>query len=204
MKRIITTLLITLSFVSLYGYEIEMGDFDVTFDSFPETIDEFVEMRNEYAVTPSGGAAMFVIAFVIYSEDKDLGEQCMTAVLVNDGTLLVDDKNGYGGKAPGYWADTYLAYVDTYDRIAYSYLSGTGPDNGYVPDDSPYMVETSTNRYSITDEDTVKVFVECSGASSARPLILKRNTKGIWKVSNFSSLVVGIMPITVTDDGDDI
>ena len=74
--------------------------FSVSIGAIPSTIEEFVAMRDEVAVTPSGGAAMFVVAMMNYAKDQTLGLQCFTAILVNDGSQLWDDPKGYGGKSP--------------------------------------------------------------------------------------------------------
>ena len=50
----------------------------------------------------------------------------------------------------------------------------------------------SRNAYSNLSGNAVKVFVVCSGADSPRPIHLKANNRGVWKVTNASSLFVGI------------
>ena len=41
---------------------------------------------------------------------------------------------------------------------------------------------------------TVKLFVECSGADSPRPVTLKRDPDGRWAPVEWSSLLSGIRP----------
>ncbi len=48
-----------------------------------------------------------------------------------------------------------------------------------------------------------KVFVACSGAELPRPVTLKKNDQGLWKASEWSSLLVGVMP-PMTTPGDDL
>ena len=50
----------------------------------PETIEDFIILRDEIAVTSSGGAAVFVLALYIYTLDEELGLQALTVTLVND------------------------------------------------------------------------------------------------------------------------
>jgi hypothetical protein len=49
---------------------------------------------------------------------------------------------------------------------------------------------------------TFKVFITSSGASSPRPVTVKRNDKGIWKAYEWSTLIVGVEPPAgnVSDD----
>ena len=44
------------------------------------------------------------------------------------------------------------------------------------------------------DSGQAKVFVCSSGADSCRSILLKRNSKGWWKVSGLSSISVGVRP----------
>ncbi|MDA3940376.1 MAG: hypothetical protein PF693_13895 [Spirochaetia bacterium] len=68
----------------------------------------------------------------------------------------------------------------------------------------PFLIETSTNKYSEISETEIKLFVACSGASSPRPVRVKRNSSGLWKVDEFSSLVVGVMAPSETRKVDDL
>jgi hypothetical protein len=84
-----------------------------------------------------------------------------------------------------------------------SYISGATPENGYdigVPPfvvtctDGPYSGDASTGAY--------KVFVASSGAASPRPVTLQINDKGIWKASEWSSLISGVQPPVVQESDD--
>lgn len=89
--------------------------------------------------------------------------------------------------------------------IAASYFKGALPENGYaVPADSSLKLEITRNKYSVISGDEVKVFVYSSGASSPRPVRLKRNSSGIWKADEFSSLVVGVKPPAEREKTDDL
>lgn len=202
MKRKILTMCFLLLSVFVFADNFDM-DMNMSVDDIPENVKEFVTLRDEIATTPSGGATMFVLAMKIYAEDAEEGMKCFTAILEND-KWLVDDTGGYKGKAPS-WSAEYLINMIDYDyNIPNSYFVGTDPDTAYEIPSAPYQFTFSTNRYSVTDDTTIKLFVACSGASSDRPITLHQNTAGIWKVREFSSLVVGIMDATVYDDGDDI
>ena len=55
-----------------------------------------------------------------------------------------------------------------------------------------YKMEFSRNRYTEQSNGAMRIFIKCNGAASPRPITLKQNDKGIWKVSEFSSLFVGV------------
>lgn len=168
----------------------------------PADVEEFVALRNEIAVTPEGGAAMFVVAMSAYAKDPDLGMRLFTAILVNDGSMLRDDPAGYGGKAPGNSASYLIRRLDDAPWVASSYWIGTSPENGYtVPEGNPLTTAVSRNPYSVVSETEMRVFVHCTGADSPRPIRLERNNRGVWKVAEFSSLVVGVRPpVEIVDD----
>ena len=53
---------------------------------------------------------------------------------------------------------------------------------------------------TITDE-RAKLFVFSSGADSPRPVTVKKNNRGLWKATSYSSLDVGVRPpIVIVDD----
>ncbi|NPV02451.1 MAG: hypothetical protein HPY53_13840 [Brevinematales bacterium] len=176
----------------------------VSLDQIPSTIEEFIAMRDEIAGTPSGGAAMFVAAMINYSKDQALGLQCFTAIMVNDGSLLGDDPKGYGGKSPNKSAMYLIDQLKKYPYLPNSYINGTTVDDGYTLPSAPYTVTISTNKYSANNiaKGEIKIFVATTGGNMPRPVTLVVNNKGIWKVKEFSSLMVGLSKVPVNNDDD--
>lgn len=173
---------------------------EISISELPETIKEFIKLRDKIAITPEGGAVVFTIAMIIYSEDKKLGLKCLTAILANDGTMLMKDKKGYKGYSPAAFNMYLIKRVDNKPFIPQSYVNGSVPANGYQLPSFPYKFELSRNKYSKVDEITIKVYIACGGAASDRPVKLTRNNKGIWKVKEFSSFVLDIQASTLLDN----
>lgn len=174
----------------------------VEIDNVPQSIEAFTEMRNNIATTPQGGAAMFILALKIYTENPELGEKCLI-VMVDKGVRR-ENPNGYKGYT---LLNTDMNLIRRQlakqQYIPKSYISGATPDNAYEVN-LPYMFKFSVNRYSGTVESgNIKLFVACSGASTPRPIRMKINSSGIWKASEWSSLVVGIRKPT-NEDIDDL
>jgi hypothetical protein len=72
-------------------------------------------------------------------------------------------------------------------------VQGATPENGYQLPNLPYHLSFTRNPYSGKDESgLVKVFIACSGASTARPISLKRGTDGLWRGWEWSTLLVGV------------
>lgn len=164
----------------------------VEFGGIPQTIEQFITLHEQIAQTPEGGAAAVVVALLVYAADEALGRQCLTIVVDQD--ELQDGSNGYQGKQlPAQRLQFVRSQLKGREYLPRSYIQGTTPQNGYALPEPPYRIVCSSNPYS-GDRETgrYKVFVACSGADSPRPVTLKRNDKGIWKVTEWSSLIIGI------------
>jgi len=192
MKNTVFIILVNLFFTgSLFAQTIE-------FKKQAKTTDQFIKLRNKIAKTPEGGAAMFMLALKIYNSNPELGKQFLV--------LSVDKKSLRSG-------DVYKGYAlrnsdmslikrqfNKNNKIPNSYIKGATPKNNYKVK-LPYVYKFTHNRYSgDKSQGKFKVFVKCYGADSPRPIHLKRNDKGIWKASSWSSVVVGIKPPPVIDD----
>ncbi len=160
----------------------------------PQSIAEFVALRDRIAETPQGGAAVMVVALLIYAEDQVLGEQALTVAV--DQERLQEAADGYRGwqvrKRPLQFVQRQI--LDS-PHIPRSYFLGTSPESGYQLHDPPLRVECRSGPYSgDVDSNTYKIYVTSSGASSARPVTLHRNQRGFWKAYEWSSLLLGVRP----------
>lgn len=174
----------------------------VQIPQFPQTVDEFVALRDQIARTPEGGAATLVVALIAYAGDEALGRECLT-IAVDRGNLQEGAQGYKGWQLPANVLQRVGLQITGKEYLPRSYIKGATPENGYTLPAPPYVIECSDNPYS-GDRETgqYKVFVACSGADSPRPVTLKRNDKGFWKASEWSSLIVGVKPpaATLSDD----
>ena len=170
----------------------------VNIDRLPATIDEFVSLRDKIAAEPEGGATMFLLALKIYSDNKELGKQCLV-VAADRGSLREGDV--YKGFALfNQDMDLIEKQLAKDKNIPNSYIKGSDPKTSYKIS-LPYVYEFSSNAYCGDPKTgTYKLFVKCSGADSPRPIGLKRNDKGLWKATSWSSVLVGIKKPPVSDD----
>ena len=174
----------------------------VQIEQLPTSVEEFVALRDQIAQSPQGGAAMMVLALLTYTNDNVLGQQCLT-IAVDRERLQEGDKGYKGWQLSNSSLQRVRSQLEGKPYLPRSYIEQAMPENGYALAEPPYVVICSDNPYSgEIDSGTYKVFVTCSGASSPRPITLKRNDKGLWKASEWSSLLVGIRePVqTVSDD----
>lgn len=169
----------------------QSGDGVFTIDRLPKTAEEFTELRNQIAATPEGGAAAFLVALITYVNDNDLGLQFLTLSLDQSNLQAGDVYRGY---RPARALDYHLERLRRPERkhVPYAYLLGTRREEGYAAS-LPYRIRLTRNRYSVIAEDRIKVFVQCAGASMPRPVTLRRNDKGVWKVFEASSLFLDVM-----------
>ncbi|MBN1934885.1 MAG: hypothetical protein JW934_09480 [Anaerolineae bacterium] len=174
----------------------------VEIPQLPQTVDEFVVLRDRVAQTPQGGAAMLVVALLAYADDEALGCECL-AVAVDRGNLQEGPKGYRGWQLPDNTLKRVGLQIDGKEYLPRSYIKGATPANGYALPAPPYVIECSDNPYSgDLESGQYKVFVACSGADSPRPVTLKRNDKGFWKASEWSSLIVGVKPLVATFSDD--
>ncbi|MCE5219180.1 hypothetical protein LLH03_19365 [bacterium] len=86
-----------------------------------------------------------------------------------------------------------------------SYVKGATPENGYnVPDVQNFEIETyyQPNEAPTPTSTLIRMFVRSSGADTARPLKLSKDSRGQWRVSEYSSLCVGVRPPADPNAGD--
>ncbi len=159
----------------------------------------FLKLRDEIAGTPEGGAAIFVIAVKIFNENPDLGAQCL--VIATDRNRLQSGTVYKGFQLMRSDFDRMKRQLSQYPFIPNSYFKGATPENGYKFD-FPTQMNFSSNAYSGNKSaGTFKVFVQCYGADSPRPITLVRNNKGFWKAKEWSSIIMGMKkPVVEIDD----
>jgi uncharacterized protein DUF6935 len=169
----------------------------------PQSADQFIELRDQLATTPEGGAACFVATLLAFSQSKEVGMQCLTIAIdqQNVGTGSV-----YKGHAPNssvmYHVNRISGY-NTWPYLGYAYIKGATAANNYRAE-PPLVVDMYRQKNSGSDSSgQVKVFVNVDGFR-ARPITLKRNDKGIWKASEFSSLLLNVNPPASTKPTDDL
>ncbi len=164
----------------------------------PGSVEEFVQMRNKIATTPEGGAAMFLIGMKLYTKNPELAKKCFVTIV--DRNLLRKGNTYKGYQLLNSDLSLIKSQLGNNKNLPNSYIKGATPDKHYKAN-LPYEYEFSTNPYSGTVESgNIKLFVKCSGAASPRPMTMKKNNRGIWKISNWSSVLVGIQKPPVDDD----
>jgi len=164
----------------------------------PSNIDEFRQMRDSLAKSAEGGAAMFLLALKIYTENQDLGRKCLVLTVTRSHLSTGNDYKGYSvSHADMVWIDNQLGKDNSIPR---AYIKGASPDNNYQVS-LPYVYKFYTNKYSGNrSSGVIKLFVQCYGADSDRPITMVKNNRGLWKADNWSSIIIGVKHPAPDDD----
>jgi hypothetical protein len=164
----------------------------VQIEKLPQSVDEFVALRDRVARTPQGGAAMMVLALLLYAGDRDLGAPCLAAAVAP--ARLEAGAGGYQGMRLHRLDHSRVEMqLDAQPYLPRSYIRGATPENGYRLPAPPYTLAFLDNPYSGDPAaGTYKVFVACAGAASPRPVTVSRDAHGLWQAQEWSSLIVGV------------
>lgn len=138
----------------------------ITFSTLPDTLDGFKALPEAKMDNPFSTAALTVLAFCFYPENKDLFLQ-MLDLLRGPRPLSVMDKQ--------FIADRFRDK----DYVPRSYFEGATPNNNYLPSE-PYSITVSENPYSYQNEGYATLYITSGGADSPRSVQLRLAKDGKW------------------------
>lgn len=148
---------------------------------------EFVEnWKQDWGKTELGAIRAFLIGVIEYLDNPEEGSR-MIALTLPEHYLSQDGSPG---------RDAFLEYFSNDGgNSAKSYLGGT-PENSYRYDyDHHLELLANSNR---GDQES-KIFIQSGGKDLPTPVHLRKNSDGIWKLFNVSSLATGVKKITSRD-----
>ena len=138
----------------------------IVFSSLPSTFEEFASLPQAALSTPFDTAAMTVLAFCYYPQNKDLALQ-----MVN---YLRGPRPLSGGDI-SFIADRFR---DS-DYVPRSYFEGSTPANDYIPAE-PYTIIVSESPYSYQNEGYATLYISSGGADSPRSVQMRKAKDGKW------------------------
>jgi Domain of unknown function (DUF6935) len=154
-----------------------------------EVLDESVPESKE----PPGAVRHWLIGILKYlGGDKEAGLKQMNAVMkekVAENNLRYAFHDALSAEKAYIWR---------------SYAKGAAPDNGYKVDDvTAIQIETyfQPGEAPTATSKQIRMFVKSSGADSARPIRLERDSRGEWRVIEYSSLCVGVRAPKTGNEG---
>ena len=138
----------------------------IVFSALPDTFEEFVALPEAKMSTPFDTAAMTVLAFCFYPENKELSLR-MLDFLKGPQPLSPMDKQFIRDR-----------FMDK-DYVPRSYFDGATPENNYLPSE-PYTITVSSNPYSYQNEGYATLYIKSGGADSPRSVQLRKAKDGKW------------------------
>ncbi|TGM77691.1 hypothetical protein EHR01_08785 [Leptospira mtsangambouensis] len=166
----------------------------VVFPSEPTSLEEFKSLQTSVATTPEGGAALLVLAISLYGKNQELGTKAVTLSVLSKNRQKSTKPTAVDGMELGNGDKYLLGQLDKYKMLSNGYWKGAEPSNGYTAS-LPFTVDTYTNPYSGEESSgKIKLFVATRGASSFRPVTMEKDSDGLWRAKEMSSLFVGMMP----------
>lgn len=147
-------------------------------------VERFIEFRNEIAQTPEGALSAFLWALDLYAREVDHGEGALVLTLTNTNRHLQRGQGGYGAMelVPG-----IRAMVDR-TREAPELIS-----QYFSPGDGGQVAVTwADNSLSSIGQNQVRLYVKHPQRETLRIVRLEQTQSGLWKVAEFSGLIVGL------------
>ncbi len=138
----------------------------IVFTALPETFEQFCAFPEAKMATPFDTAAMTVLAFCFYPENKELSLR-MLDFLKGPQPLSPMDKQFIRDR-----------FMDK-DYVPRSYFDGATPENNYLPAE-PYTITVSSNPYSYQNEGYATLYIKSGGADSPRSVQLRKAKDGKW------------------------
>lgn len=171
----------------------------IEINKLPSTMEEFIILRDQLSKTAEGGAAIFLLALKTLIDKPEIGIKFLVASV--DRQRLTTGSTYKGFDLLPNDLNLIKSQFKNNSLIPNSYIEGTSYTNNYTPQ-LPYKYLFTSNLYSGNPaENSYKLYVKCSGADSPRPIAMQRNDKGIWKASEWNSVLVGIKKsIQIIDD----
>lgn len=136
------------------------------FKAIPGNVSELSALPEAALQTPFQAAALTVLALCRYCEDVQCG---------------IDMLNYLKGPQPltEYEKQFLKDRLTGKNYVAYSYFSGTSPQNNYTPQ-MPLTIMILENPYSYDEEGYAKLLIQSSGADSPRQIKLRRKGQDQW------------------------
>ena len=138
----------------------------IAFTALPDTYEQFTALPQATLSNPFDTAALTVLAFCFYPENKELSLK-MLDFLRGPRPMSVMDKQFIQDR-----------FRDK-DYVPRSYFEGATPANNYLPSE-PYTVTVSENPYSYQNDGYATLYITSGGADSPRSVQLRLAKDGKW------------------------
>lgn len=152
--------------------------------------DPLIAAHVEKGATPEGALELWFDAVLLYL-DEESRDQAREAIEYL--TIRFKDEPKWDGQ-PSNRIFVERLRDPAYSHIFRSYAVGTNPENAYSIGPAGFdlnVEESAEDKYG----RGWRILLRSSGADASRPVYMKRSTStGLWYVSEFANVYVGIRP----------
>ena len=154
-----------------------------TFSELPKNLNELKALSEASMDSPFKTAALTILSFYIYGNNKDEGIKCLNFLRGPHQQPLLPSQIQF--------FDDRFRDSDNAKYIPISYFKGATPDNNYTPS-KPYTLEIFENSHSYEQATYCTLHIMSGGADSERQIKL-RVASGTWYLWE-QYILVGIKP----------
>jgi len=161
-------------------------------------ITSFSKFKSEWekdAGKPENTIMYYLIAALNIEKDPKLADAMMTLIVSKKD--CVEAGTSPSGFKLGRSAAYYIGQFQGNKNIARSYVGGTNTNN--------YKITSKELTMTVVKKQDqargVKIFIQSGGKDMPTPVYLAKNSRGQWKLTNYSSICTGVKK-TVEEDGD--
>lgn len=161
----------------------------VSVKKIPQSVDDFLTIRDELGQNPNGGAACFLVSLLTYSKNAELGTKLLTMTI--DRELLIQG-TGYNGFQPRLSDLTTIKSMITQKSYFFNtFVAGTFTEQNYQLPPEPIGFDFVRNPPAMYKEagEVYRVLVKCNIDAKPRMLKLRKDYKGFWKVYDWSGIL---------------
>lgn len=192
MKQQLRIFTVSVLILFCIGYKINAQSVEftsITIKQLPQSVDEFLDLRDQLAQSPNGGAACFLVALIVYTKNNHLGTKLLTIIL--DREFLVQG-NSYNGFQP---RSTDLNFINDLlkqkPRFFHAYIAGSHLDKEFASSSGEISFDFVRNPPTAYKEgnEIHRVLVKCNADTKPRMIKLRKDYKDFWKVYDWSSIL---------------
>jgi hypothetical protein len=169
----------------------------VTIKKLPQNVDEFLDLKDQVAQTPNGGAVCFLVALMVFAKDNTLGTKLLTMTIDREYLIQGNSYNGFQPRITDLAVFRSLLAQKSY--FFNMYVSGTSAEKNYtLPNESEITFDFVRNPPAMYKEgsEIFRVLIKSNADNKLRLIKLRKDYKGVWKVYDWSNLLADFIQKT--------
>ena len=164
----------------------------ISIRKMPQSVDDFIAIRDELGQNANGGAVCFLVALLTYSKNADFGTKLLTMTIDRELLIQGSSYNGFQPKISD--LTTFKTILAQKPYLFNTFVSGTFVEQNYQLPPEPLSFDLVRNPPAMYKEtgEVNRVLVKSSIDGKPRMLKLRKDYKGFWKVYDWSGILIDI------------